>query len=157
MFVFSMRMTKKKAIFLVAMVAAILCSLIIFRSPDAAEQTLKNSIPSPKNIDSTSDMVEYLRGYGWEVSQDVLEFSEIQIPKEFGDVLNSYNVIQKESGFDLSKYKGKRLKRYTFEVLNYPEKAENVRANLLVHNNEIVGGDIASTESDGFIHGLINK
>ncbi len=96
--------------------------------------------------------MKYLKGYGWEVNPEPAEFSEIEIHNEFGQVLENYNILQREGGFDLEKYKGKRLKRYTFEVLNYPGNTENVRANVFLYGDKIVGGDVCSTDENGFMH-----
>ena len=51
-------------------------------------------------------------------------------------------------------YKGKRVKRYTYEVTNYPGQASGVRANLLVDGGMVIGGDICSLTLDGFMHGF---
>ena len=67
----------------------------------------------------------------------------------------NYNQVQKAQGCDLSKYGGKKCKRYTYVVKNYPDHPENVRANLLVYKNKLIGGDICSLELDGFLHGLV--
>lgn len=56
---------------------------------------------------------------------------------------------------DLSRYKGKRCKRYSYTVLNYPGGVQNVRLNLLICGNKIVGGDVSSLGLDGFMRGLV--
>ena len=56
---------------------------------------------------------------------------------------------------DLSKLKGKKVKRWTYEVTNYPKQTEGVRANLLVLDGKVVGGDICSNDAaNGFMHGF---
>lgn len=78
------------------------------------------------------------------------------IPETFGDVYQNYNAIQTEQGFDLSKFKGKQVTRSTYSVLNYPEQKEYIRANLLIYNDEIIGGDICSVYAkNGFMHGFV--
>ncbi len=54
----------------------------------------------------------------------------------------------------MTKYAGKRCKRYSYSVLNYPEEPEDVRANILVYNGKIIGGDVCSLKLDGFMHGF---
>ena len=68
-----------------------------------------------------------------------------------------YNEIQKQQGCDLSKYAGKRCKRYTYVIENYPGQAEGVRANILVYKNKVIGGDVCSVELDGFMHGFAQR
>ena len=43
------------------------------------------------------------------------------------------------SGFDLSKYKGDRAKKYTYRVTNYPDSKVDVNANLIVYKNKVIG------------------
>ena len=72
---------------------------------------------------------------------------------EFDEVFSRYNQIQQQAGMDLKPYCGKRVKLWTYRVLNIPSQSE-VRANLMVYKNKIIGGDISSTALDGFMHGL---
>ena len=76
------------------------------------------------------------------------------IPKEMDDVFSNYNEIQKAQGCDLTKYAGKRCKRYTYIVNNYPDQPENIRANIVTYKNKIIGGDVCSIELNGFMHGF---
>ena len=39
-------------------------------------------------------------------------------------------------------------------VKNYPDQPEDVRINLIVHKNKVIGGDVCSLSLDGFIHGF---
>lgn len=98
--------------------------------------------------------VEFIASFGWEAATEPIEVMEVIIPKEFDDTYKEYNSIQKMQGCDLSSYAGKRCKRYSYEVTNYPGQIENVRINLLVYNNKIVGGDVCSMEASGFMHGF---
>ena len=80
---------------------------------------------------------------------------EIVIPEEFDDVYLRYNELQKKQGLDLSKYRSKRVKRWTYIIKNYPGYSETddcVRINLLVFDGCVIGGDVSSVELDGFMH-----
>lgn len=99
---------------------------------------------------SECDIIEYINFYGYMVDPNC-EKSEITIPSKFGDVYNGYNELQKRQGFDLSKYRGKTVTQYTYRVLRHPSGSQNVYIHLLVSNNKIIGGDISSTELDGFM------
>lgn len=103
--------------------------------------------------------IAFLTQYGWEVSQEPVEVKEIVIPETFGDVYNNYNKIQTEQGFELTDYQGKSVKRWTYTVTNYPgyEEKECVLANILVYEDKVIGGDICSTELDGFMHTFKSK
>lgn len=98
--------------------------------------------------------IAFIETFGWEAEAEPAEVMEVIIPKEFDDLYKEYNSIQKMQGCDLSGYAGKRCKRYSYSILNYPGQKENVRVNLLVSNNKIIGGDVCSLEPGGFMHGF---
>ena len=124
-------------------------------APKASTDVLKNS------VDTTAKTIEqqaaFLKSYGYEVEKQPLLIEEVIIPSEFDDEYNSYNDFQKISGFDLSKFKGYRAKKYTYLITNYPDSKEDVYANLLIYNNKIIGGDVSSSSYDGFIHGFVKE
>lgn len=97
---------------------------------------------------------EFITSLGWVVNSEPDEVVEVVIPKKFDEVYENYNNIQKEQGMNLQRYQGKRCKRYSYTVLNHPSGATNVRLNLLVCGNKIVGGDVSSLGMDGFMQGL---
>lgn len=101
---------------------------------------------------STNEIrVNYLKGLKLYVYDDSVQSKEIVIPTEFGDVYDNYNRLQKESGFDLSKYKGKPATVYTYPL----DKNSNVH--LIVYGGQIIGGDIADVNIDGEIKPLITS
>lgn len=109
------------------------------------------------NINTNEDMINFLTSFGWEVSSEPVDTIDLMIPIEFSDVYINYNEIQKTQGFDLSDYKGEKCKRYSYNVLNYPNFTNDVRANILLYNGEVIGGDISLIRIDGFIHGFIHQ
>lgn len=121
--------------------------------PDA-QQASAPSGPSVKGIRSNEDRREYLQSFGWEVSEDPIATQELQIPKEMDGSYEEYLTLQTQQGFDLTKYAGKRVKRYTYEVYNYPSGETGVQANLLLYRNTVVGGEVLSPQLNGFLHGL---
>lgn len=104
--------------------------------------------------ENNEQRINYLKQFGWEVKNEPSEIVEVAIPTEFNDVYEKYNVIQKKQGFDLSAYRGKSVKRWTYDVTNYPDNRQNVKANILVYEDKVIGGDICSLELDGFMHGF---
>ncbi len=108
------------------------------------------------NIKTNEDRIEFLEQFGWEISPNSIEIVEVMIPEEFDAVYENYNKLQSELGLDLQKYKGKRVKRYTYKVLNHPKVSNTeVRANILVYKNEVIAGDIMTTSIEGFMHSLL--
>ena len=75
------------------------------------------------------------------------------MPKDFPDVLTQYNELQRQQGFDLEEYAGKKLTLYTYRIMNHPD-AEEADASLYVYRSELVGGDVHSTSFTGFMTAL---
>ena len=104
---------------------------------------------------STADeRVAFFSQFGYEISDDPLEVKEVVIPTEFDETYEKYNEIQKSQGLDLSKYKGKRVKMWSYAIKNYPgyETTDGtIRGNILVYEGVVVGGDISNIELDGFM------
>jgi len=105
-------------------------------------------------ISTNEKRVQFLESYGWKVDQEPVEVVEVTIPKTFNAVYNNYNAIQKKQGFDLSKYNGKRVKRWTYRITNYPGATDEVCANLLIYNNVVIGGDVSTVALNGFMQGF---
>lgn len=114
-----------------------------------------NEAISFKGIKSEDDRMEFISDFGIEVAQGPIEELETKLPKNFDAVYEEYNSIQLAQGLDLSKYKGKKITRYTYEVVNYPKdesgSPQNVYLNLLQYKDRIIAGDIASSDSGGFV------
>ena len=103
---------------------------------------------------TNADRVAFLEGYGWIVSQEPAAVEDIRLPDTFDASYDEYLSLQKSQGFDLSQYAGKTVKRYTYQVSNYPGLQENIWASLLLYKKEVIGGEIYSNEGDGFIQAL---
>ena len=88
------------------------------------------------------------------MSAEPISVEELVIPEEFDDTYTQYLELQSSQGFDLEKYAGKRVKRYTYAITNYPTGEEGVQAGLLIYKNTVIGGDVLSSQLGGFIHGL---
>ena len=98
--------------------------------------------------------MEFLGQFGWTVDGSRIECEEVTLPEEFDKIFAAYNELQREQGLDLSKYKKKKVTRYTCTVTNYDGYEGKVYANVLVYRNKVVGGDICSADVEGFIHGF---
>lgn len=155
MFVVSMKASKKKLIVwgVVIILMVLLCFLLFGRGGDenyAVSALGKYSLSAQDN----TARLDFLSQFGWQASGEPVEICEVIIPETFNEVYEKYNDIQKEQGLDLSKYCGERCKRWTYEITNYPGQTEGVRANLLILDGRVIGGDISSTELGGFMHGF---
>ena len=110
-----------------------------------------HSMDSGKN----AMIIEYIESFGWQIEQSPIEISHLIIPREFDTIFEIYNTYQKEAGFDLTSFKGARVTRFSYRVLNHRHvETSIVRANILIANGEIIAADISSTAPDGFIHAI---
>ena len=97
----------------------------------------------------------FLSSYSISVDAEAPASEEIKIPQEFDSFYEDYNLLQIESGLDLTKYKGKRAVRYTYTVLNFPDAMPGeILANVICVNHKPVAGDIMCPALTGFIQPL---
>ena len=148
MMVMTAKVDMKKIALILGAVAAVIIGIILLFGGSAAEPT------SAPTVSGNDARVEFLKGFGWEVAASPVESSQVRIPEETTEVFDRYNSLQKSQGFDLKNYAGKTAMRYVYQVNNYPGATEPVYATLLVHKNEIIGGDVTDTAAKGKVQGF---
>ena len=146
----------RRKIALWALAAAALCCCALLVNIDALQLSrgVETAAISPKDIKTNEDRVAYLQEYGWQVKGQPIATQELIIPDSFDESYAEYLALQEQQGFNLEKYTGKRVKRYTYEITNYPTGEQGVQVNLLLYRNTVVGGEVLSAQLDGFLHGL---
>lgn len=159
MFVYSLKASTLKFFAVVCVALTALVMMITFiPSYDGGEikyiTTGNESKINYSKIKTNEDRIAFLSQFGWRVEQTPVEEVEVTVPEKFDKVFNGYNEIQKRQGLDLSKYKGKTVTRYTYEVTNYENENGKVYANVIVYRNKVIGGDVCSAKVGGFIHGF---
>ena len=155
MLIVTAKVPKRKLAFGVALAAmACCCALVLNLGTSAVREVASPSVPDPKGVKTNEDRLAYLDDFGWQVSPEPIATQEMLIPKEMDESYNEYLALQSGQGFDLEKYAGKRAKRYTYEITNYPTGESGIQAGLLVYKSTVIGGDVLSAQLGGFIHGL---
>lgn len=128
----------------------ILASLIILLVVIGQLFTIKaGGIPGSTN----ALRVEYLTGLGYKVNETAVSVKEIVIPENFSDVYEEYNRLQQTVGFDLLRYKGDKACIYTYSIFD----SEDTVINLIVSDNNIIGGDVSSVKINGEMRALERK
>ena len=89
--------------------------------------------------------VEYLNGLSLKVNETAADIKDIVIPEKFSKVYKEYNKLQERAGFNLENFKGKPAKVYTYKLSDDSES----EVHLIICNDKIIGGDIASIKIDG--------
>ena len=157
MLIWTMKFDKKKAAFWVIMAALVIIGIILLlgaRDHGASANTAGAKASSA--VKTEKARVAYLADCGWSVETPALKEETVLIPKQFNAVFETYNELQKQQGFDLTRYAGKEVKLYTYKVVD-SNLGENVIATLYVSGGNVVGGDVHSTALDGFMCGLKEK
>lgn len=152
MFLCSIRMSKLKVIlaFVLVLAVGIVVTVVLTSSGSDSTEPFQRSLMAS----TEEERLRYLESFGWTTGGEAVEIAEVVIPTEFDEVYEKYNSLQKTQGFDLEGYKGMTVKRYCYAITNYPGDVPNVYGNLLVHEGQIIGGDICSNELEGFMHGF---
>lgn len=149
-FIFTAKINKRKIVTVLVgalIIGAVAWGAVLWSSSPASAAATAN----PKHVKTNEDRVAYLQAWGWNVSPEAVRVEELQMPEEFGSEYEQYLELQDSQGFRLTKYAGKRIKRYTYEILNYPNGVTGVTAHLLMYKNTVIGGEIMGGD---FIHGL---
>ena len=149
MLVMTAKVDKKKiAIIFAAVVVAIAALVMLLSGGNNASPT------ATTNVSNNDARVEFLKGFGWDVTTSPTESSQVRIPEKSSEDFDRYNALQKQQGYDLSQYAGKTVMRYVYKINNYPGAIEPVYATLLVYKNQVIGGDVTDTAAKGHIHGF---
>ena len=149
MLVMTAKVNKKKiAVIAVAIVGVILAIVLMFSGGGKAAET---AAPA---ISDNDGRVAFLKEKGWEVNTTPVQSGQVRVPEEQSQLFDRYNALQKSQGYDLSQYAGKTVMRYVYQVTNYPGATDPVYATVLVHKNQVIGGDITNTAAKGHIHGF---
>ena len=149
MLVMTAKVDKKKiAIIFAAVVVAIAALVMLLGGGRNASPT------AATNVSNNDARVEFLKGFGWDVTVSPTETSQVRIPEKSSEVFDRYNELQKQQGYDLTAYAGKNVMRYVYKVENFPGSGEPVYATVLVYKNQIIGGDITDTAAAGKVQAL---
>ena len=144
MLIWTTRFSRKRAVFSVILMGVVMAVLILLVGKDDASQ------PQQQPLTDNPHRIAYLESFGWQLDPEPIEILQFLFPEEMDEKYLIYNELQKTQGFDLSSCCGKQVSRYTYTVTNYPEKAENVQANLYICGEQAVAGDIFCPGANGF-------
>ena len=133
----SVKTTRTKILGTVCVVLAVIIAAILFfvgeNGADAAESI-------SRRVANNEERMEYIASKGVKTSEEPFSVEEILLPEEPDEILLQYNEMQKKSGFDLSPYYGKTVRKYV-----YPAKDETETfVTLYIFEEKIIAADIAS-------------
>lgn len=123
----------------------------------------QNTVPAStaNGVDLRADTQEqrtaFFEQFGLTVDPESEEIREEIVPDPLDEVYETYNTLQKQQGFDLSKYCGKRVKSRSYTVLSAADPSIDGawRANILVYQGKVIAADLAQPALDGTMRRLI--
>lgn len=105
---------------------------------------------------TNEERIAYLASLGWEVNDQPIETLSVTLGETLEEPYLSYNDLQLSQGFDLTRYCGQTLSRYTYVVTNYPDASLPCQADLYVCGGVLAAGDIVCTGENGFMQGSLS-
>ena len=145
----------KRKIFLVLLLLVLAAVLLVTclkkagapeSSPETAEEITE--------VATNEARVAFLEQFGWQLQPEPIQTQQVRVPEDPSEVFLRYNDLQLSQGYDLLTYSGKTLTRYVYQITNYPGTDGVYFATLLVYNDAVVGGDVASSRQNGVMHGF---
>lgn len=149
MVVMTAKINKKRVLMVLGALIALIVLLCMLTGGEA-----DTSQTEPVSLRTNDARVQYLEDCGWEVVVSPVKTQQVLIPTENSEVFGRYNALQISQGFDLTKYAGKTVTQYVYEVENYPNASDPVYATLLLYDNRVIGGDVTDTSAGGVVQGL---
>ena len=143
--ILSPRGRKGRLTAVVLFAGAVLCALILA----AGWLHGRNAVRLPDEIARQT----YIRSLGYTPDGNAGHMDTVVIPQWFDTSYAQYNARQKQAGFDLSPWRGCEVRRYTYQLRDFPAQ-DPVLLHLLVWEDRLIGGDICSTAAGGFLYGL---
>lgn len=106
-------------------------------------------------VEGEFSVTDFLAQFDIEVDKSTEQAVKILIPSEFNQVYENYNTLQQSQGLDLTDYKGKEATIYTYDVTN--SSTDDVKCHLIICENKVVAGDLATTALDGTMTALTDN
>lgn len=155
MFVCTVRASTIRYFAVICISIALLLSIIFL---GGGESYLPASASEIKfsGIKTNEDRVSFIEQFGIDVVDTAKESVEFAVPENFDRIILGYNEIQKAQGLDITKYKNKKVTRYTYEAEGYTGYDGVVYVNLIIYRNTVVACDVSSAEKDGFVKPLVH-
>ena len=132
-------------------VAALIVSLLLCFWAGQLHQNTAANVAMAGKLDALCRKT--LSRFGWEASELVCQ-EDFTLPDPFGPTYDTFLALQQEAGFDLTPYAGKTVLRYTYRIANYPAGSDTIYADLLLWQEQVIGGDLRSASLDGFLTSL---
>ena len=156
MFVCSVRASTLRFVLILVLSIALLAGVLIVGSTRSATYSASSGSINFSGIKTNEERLEFISKFIPEISGDPKESVSFSVPESFDRIMLSYNEIQKQQGLDISKYKNKKVTRYTYELEKYENYDGPVFVNLVIYRGTVIACDVSSQDPNGFIKPLVN-
>ena len=154
MFIYSVRASTLRFFAVILLTLAALIGIILFGKNEATAYTASTEVDF-SGIRTNEDRLEFISKFVTGVTGNPTSTESFSVPANFDRIMLSYNEIQKSQGLDITKYKNKKVTRYTYKATNYKSDAGDVYVNLIVYKNTVIACDVSSADPRGFIEPLV--
>ena len=154
MFIYSVRASTIRFFAVIALVITCLVLLLAFGNNNSVYAS--SSSIDFSGVKTNEDRIAFIGQFGLKVDPELRESEEFRVPENFDRVISGYNEIQKKQGLDLTKYKNKKVTRYTYTALSYKDYDGAVNVNLIIYKDAVIACDVSSADPKGFIKPLVS-
>ena len=156
MFIYSIRASTLRFFAVIILTVAALIAIVAVGNYESQALSASSESVDFSGIKTNEDRLKFISQFVPGVSGEAKESVSFSVPEDFDRIMLSYNEIQKSQGLDITKYKNKKVTRYTYELEKYGEDEVPVFINLIVYRNKIIACDISSQDPTGFVKPLVN-
>ena len=154
MFVYSVRGSDIK-FFAIVILSVLVVAGLVFSGNSVFASAEVSGEADFSGIKTKDDRIAFLAAHGIEVDGESETEEDFVMPASFDRILLDYNEIQRAQGLDLTRYKKKRVVRYTYSVKSDEGSAPEV-ATLFIYRNSIIGCDVATRDPGGSVRPVVD-
>lgn len=122
----------------VAVVGAVAAGVKGFFTQDSTTAIMSKGT----KISTTQEMIDYIASKGFTADIQTAQVTEVEIPKKFDGNFEAFNEkIKQTDGLSLEKYKGDKVNKWIFDILDYGTE-KGAAAVLLIKKEKLVGAYI---------------
>lgn len=137
MFVVTLNRSGMKKLGLIAMCCAIVAfSALLGRYISTSSVAVSAGV---SKIESAQDIQTWFTGYGLDVDASTITADKVKIPRKWDDSFSAFNGVIKQSGMDLTRYKGKTVEKWTALIPAASRGDSSCYGVLLVYRKKAVG------------------
>lgn len=139
---------KQKTISVIA-----ICLLAVFSVTVSRwyKKTQIQPVVAPQKLlgETNEQRIAFLKENGIKTESEPFYIADIIIPASFDGVYEKFETVQNAQGFSLLEYKGKKVRRFSYNVIKSPKNMGRASAEILVSDGKIIACALCSFTNDG--------